>query len=426
MPKQSLQLILPTDPKRSKADQIFLQDVQRVVSAYAQYGSSSGRPTTDLYIGRTFFDDELNTTVVWNGVDWVTAGDTTQFTANSFVYGSSTGGIKSSGAAENGQLLIGSTGNEPVLGNITVSGGLSIENGPGTIKLTNTGVASVSGVLNRIDVAPNTGNVNVNISPSYVGQTSITTLGTITIGTWNGNTIEVPYGGTGLTTLPLNNVLLGNATSAPTFVAPSTSGNLLTSNGTTWLSSPPHTITLTGAVLGSGTTTIATTMALPEAATVANSAAINTTETYITSAYQIPANNLAAGDVFKITIQGTCTSTVANLSTFNVRFGTAGTTADTIILATTCTSAVSGTNTPFMFEAWVTVRTIGAPGTAIASSRISNTGVLGISDTPNVIAGNGTTANITTTGALFLGVSYVTAAVTTTSTFYTAVVEKVR
>jgi hypothetical protein len=31
-------------------------------------------------------------------------------------------------------------------------------------------------------------------------------------------------------------VILGNGTSAPTFVAPSTSGNVLTSNGTTWAS----------------------------------------------------------------------------------------------------------------------------------------------------------------------------------------------
>jgi hypothetical protein len=36
----------------------------------------------------------------------------------------------------------------------------------------------------------------------------------------------------------VNNVLLGNTTSAPLEVAPSTSGNVLTSNGTTWVSSP--------------------------------------------------------------------------------------------------------------------------------------------------------------------------------------------
>ena len=51
--------------------------------------------------------------------------------------------------------------------------------------------------------------------------------------------IPVSSGGTGTTTLTANNVLLGNGTSAPLTVAPGTSGNLLTSNGTTWVSSAP-------------------------------------------------------------------------------------------------------------------------------------------------------------------------------------------
>ena len=49
-------------------------------------------------------------------------------------------------------------------------------------------------------------------------------------------TLPVANGGTSLATLTANNVILGNGASAPTFVAPSTSGNVLTSNGTTWTS----------------------------------------------------------------------------------------------------------------------------------------------------------------------------------------------
>ena len=49
----------------------------------------------------------------------------------------------------------------------------------------------------------------------------------------------VTAGGTGLATLTANNVMLGNGTSTPGFVAPSTSGNVLTSNGTTWASTAP-------------------------------------------------------------------------------------------------------------------------------------------------------------------------------------------
>jgi len=52
-------------------------------------------------------------------------------------------------------------------------------------------------------------------------------------------TLPVANGGTGATILTANSVLLGNGTSAPLAVAPSTSGNVLTSNGTTWQSTAP-------------------------------------------------------------------------------------------------------------------------------------------------------------------------------------------
>jgi hypothetical protein len=52
-------------------------------------------------------------------------------------------------------------------------------------------------------------------------------------------TLGVGNGGTGATTLTLNNVILGNGTNAVQLVAPSTNGNVLTSNGTTWVSQAP-------------------------------------------------------------------------------------------------------------------------------------------------------------------------------------------
>ena len=51
-----------------------------------------------------------------------------------------------------------------------------------------------------------------------------------------GPVLKVSKGGTGSATLTANNVVLGNGTSAVQFVAPSTTGNVLTSNGTTWTS----------------------------------------------------------------------------------------------------------------------------------------------------------------------------------------------
>ena len=60
-------------------------------------------------------------------------------------------------------------------------------------------------------------------------------------------TLPVANGGTGSSTLTANNVLLGNGTSALQVVAPGSSGNLLTSNGTTWQSTTPATAFSTSA-----------------------------------------------------------------------------------------------------------------------------------------------------------------------------------
>jgi hypothetical protein len=75
--------------------------------------------------------------------------------------------------------------------------------------LTLTGnVFDVVGTANRITVNAD----SIDIAATYAGQTSITTLGTITTGAWNGAAIGVQYGGTGVTTL--TGLVKGNGTSA--------------------------------------------------------------------------------------------------------------------------------------------------------------------------------------------------------------------
>lgn len=66
--------------------------------------------------------------------------------------------------------------------------------------------------------------------------------------------LSVAQGGTGRATLTLNNVLLGNGTTAVQQIAPGTSGNILTSNGTTWSSAAPPAGGFRTRVLTSGTT----------------------------------------------------------------------------------------------------------------------------------------------------------------------------
>jgi hypothetical protein len=63
--------------------------------------------------------------------------------------------------------------------------------------------------------------------------------------------LAVADGGTGRSTLTANAVLVGNGTSGINTVAPSTSGNILVSNGTAWTS---NTVQLSGIKLGLGIT----------------------------------------------------------------------------------------------------------------------------------------------------------------------------
>lgn len=73
------------------------------------------------------------------------------------------------------------------------------------------GVTSVSGTADRITVSPTTGATVVDIAATYIGQSSITTLGTIGTGVWQGTTVGAIYGGTGLTTYAQGDLIYGSA-----------------------------------------------------------------------------------------------------------------------------------------------------------------------------------------------------------------------
>jgi hypothetical protein len=68
------------------------------------------------------------------------------------------------------------------------------------------------------------------------GVAAAPSYGKIGLATHVDGTLPVASGGTGATSLTANNVVIGNGTSAVQFVAPGTTGNVLTSNGTTWTS----------------------------------------------------------------------------------------------------------------------------------------------------------------------------------------------
>ena len=86
------------------------------------------------------------------------------------------------------------------------SGAGQIDAGDGLTKSGNT--LNVGGTADRISVTADA----VDIASTYVGQTSITTLGTISSGTWNGTLVGTLYGGTGADG---TNVTAGYALMAP-------------------------------------------------------------------------------------------------------------------------------------------------------------------------------------------------------------------
>lgn len=164
-------------------------------------------------------------------------------------------------------------------------------------------------------------------------------------------------------------------------------------------------------------------------AIVATSGAINSAETIIVGGLnncRIYANQLKVGTVIRATLQGTCTSSAANASTWRVRMGTAGTTSDTAIgTAANSVAAASGTNIPFLCEIVLTVRTIGASAALVGYMELRNTGVTGISAV-TVQTVELTPLTWDSTVANWLSVSYVAAAATTTCTFRNAFIEIVK
>ena len=137
--------------------------------------------------------------------------------------------------ADSGWVL---TTNDPItLGTTSLafaqfSGAGQITAGAGLTKTGNT--LDVIGTANRITVNAD----SVDIASTYVGQTSITTLGTITTGTWQGTVVSPTYGGTGVNNGSYTITLGGNVSTAGALTFSGAYGVTFTSTAATSLTLP--------------------------------------------------------------------------------------------------------------------------------------------------------------------------------------------
>lgn len=119
-------------------------------------------------------------------------------------------------------------------------------------RITGTRAATITGTANRVTVTngdASAGLPTIDIAATYAGQTSITTLGTITTGTWHGTPVEAAYGGTGQSSYAVGDLLYASGATALAKLAGNTTAakQYLSQTGTGTVSAAPAWAVIAGA-----------------------------------------------------------------------------------------------------------------------------------------------------------------------------------
>ena len=300
-----------------------------------------------------------------------------------------------------------------------------------------TGTASRLSVTNGNGVS---GNPTLDIDAAYVGQATITTLGTVSTGTWNATTIAANKGGTGQTSYAIGDLLTANTTSTLSKIAAVASGSVLKSAGTStipvWgtlastdLSNSSSIVLTTGTQSISGTKTFSSNITLSATPSAGTDV---TNVTYVTTAISNAIAGLRKGSVRVATlVNGTLASAFENGDTVD---GITLVTGDLILIKNQSSTAENGvytvnasgapTRATWMDAAneidgvyvavedgtqagtlWITVSEVTTLNTdPIVFTQIQTAGTIGGSVAANKVAyGSGTNTLTTTTNFHFNG-----------------------
>lgn len=270
------------------------------------------------------------------------------------------------------------------------SGNFSAGTITATLNGTATNVSGVVAVVNGgtgVTTSTGTGSTVLNTSPTLVtpalgSPTSGNfSLGTFTWPTFNQNTtgtaaglsstLVVGSGGTGLTSLTANSLLVGNGSSAINLIAPGTAGNILTSNGTSWTSSVPVATGVT--TFSAGTTGLTPSTGTSGAITLAGTLASTnggTGLTSFTSDGAVYATSTSALTTGTLPVASGGTGVTTSTGTGNVVLSTSPTLVTPALGSPTSGNFSLGTFT------WPTFNqnTTGNAATATTSGSIANSG----------------------------------------------------
>jgi len=208
------------------------------------------------------------------------------------------------------------------LGNATITLGGTTTN-VGNLTLANVSITSVATTF------PNSYLSNTSVT---IGNTAVTlggtttSFGNVTLTNATISSVSTPLtvaqGGTGLVTITANGLMTGNGTGNVTIISAGTTGNVLTSNGTAWLSTAPSAFSYpgagivysTGSAWGTSYTTSGsgTVLALNNTPTLTTPVITGYTETApaIANSSTAVTLSLASGTVLSYTLTGNCTFTM--------------------------------------------------------------------------------------------------------------------